>query len=178
MGRGERVITAEMVSERVIAAFEVDRRLPRVRKPKAPGGSHPTVFRSEAERREVAEARKLLCMEDDPEPTIHPTLYEIAQAEEAFEWIAAVASTGSRVVTSTDAEDGRTFKTREVEKASVDMALALRLWGVRKAQPIKTKGKRSLRSISVDLGLMPMDITRRKDKALSLIVERLNSTIH
>jgi hypothetical protein len=60
----------------------------------------------------------------------------------------------------------------------VDMALALRLWGVRKAQPVKTKGKRSLRSISVDLGLMPMDITRRKDKALSLIVERLNSTVH
>jgi hypothetical protein len=69
MDGDERVITADEVSERIVAAFEVDRRLPRNRTPKAPGGSHPTVYRSEDERREVAELRKLLRMEDDPEPT-------------------------------------------------------------------------------------------------------------
>jgi hypothetical protein len=177
-GRGQRVLTEDQVSERVVAAFEVDRRLPRVAKPKAPGGSHPTVYRSEALRFEVAQARKLAGIKDDEPVRIHPTQAEIAQAEEAFEWIAAVASIGSRVITSRDAEDGRIIRTRENDQASLDLALALRVWAARQAEPVKTKGKNSIRSIAAGLGMPPMKLLRRKDKALALIVERLGSTLH
>jgi hypothetical protein len=173
----KRVVTADEISERIVEAFKVDRRLPRVKSPKAPGGSHPTVFRSEKERLEAAEARKLADIEDEP-ITIRPTQAEIAQAEEAFEWISAVASTGSRVITANDDEDGRTIRISENDQASLDIALALRLWAAREAQPVKTKGAKSLRSISASLGMPPMKLIRRKDKALSLIVERLNSATH
>jgi hypothetical protein len=154
------VITAEMVSERVIAAFEVDRRLPRVAGPKAPGGSHPTVFRSEDERREVAELRKLDRIEDEA-PTVPPTRYEIAQADEAFEWMNAVA------------------------RLDADAVKALHLWGRREAQPIKRKGAKSLRSIAADLGIKPMQITRLKNRAIDMIgsmlayrLELNSTTIH
>jgi hypothetical protein len=146
------VITAEQVSERVVAAFEVDRRLPRVRKPKAPGGSHPTIFRSEALRFEVAQARKLAGIEDDETPTLHPTRYEVAEMESAFAWLPALAT---------------------ADREAYD---CLRIWAARQAQPVKTKGKHSIRSIAAGLGMPPMKLLRRKDKALSLIVERLNST--
>jgi hypothetical protein len=177
MAGRRQVITAEQISDRLVEAFKIDARLPRVASPKAPGGSHPTVFRSVALRYEVAQARKLAGIEDDVTVRIHPSAAEIAQAEEAFEWIAAVASTGSRVITAADAEDGRTFRTRESDQASLDMALALRLWAIRKAAPVATKGAKSLRSIADGLGILPMQITHRKDRALSLIVKRLN-TIH
>lgn len=149
------MVTAQQVSDAVVSAFEVDRRLPRVKSPKAPGGSHPPVWRSEQERLEVAQARKADGIQDDEPVRIHPSEAEIAAAEAAFAWLPPVA-----------AENREAYD-------------ALRIWAAREAQPVKTKGKRSLRSIAADLGILPMQITRRKDKALSLIAERLNApTLH
>jgi hypothetical protein len=148
------VITADEVSERVIAAFAIDRRLPRVAKPKAPGGSHPPVWRSEAERLEVAQARKADGIQDDEPVRIHPSEAEIAAAEAAFAWLPPVAA------------------------ANREAYDALRIWAAREAQPVKTKGAKSLRSIAADLGILPMQITRGKNRALALIAERLNSTLH
>jgi hypothetical protein len=86
---------------------------------------------------------------------------------------------GSRVITSVDVSDGRTIRTRENDQASLDLALALRIWAARQAQPVKTKGAKSLRSIAARMGMPPMKLIRRKDKALSIIVEQLNApTIH
>jgi hypothetical protein len=79
----------------------------------------------------------------------HPTKAEIAKMESAFAWLPAVAM---------------------ADREAYD---ALRLWATRMAQPIKLKGAKSLRSISASLGLQTMQIGRRKDRALSLIVERI-----
>jgi hypothetical protein len=149
------VVTAQQVSERVIAAFEVDRRLPRVQKPKAPGGSHPTVFRSEALRFEVAQARKLAGIRDDEPVRIHPSHDEIAEMEAAFAWLPPVAA---------------------ADREAYD---CLRVWAARMAEPVATKGKHSIRSIAASLGMPPMKLLRRKDRALSIIVDRLNvPTLH
>jgi hypothetical protein len=52
----------------------------------------------------------------------------------------------------------------------------LRIWAARMAQPVATKGTHSLRSIAARMGVPPMKLIRRKDHAVALIVERLNST--
>jgi hypothetical protein len=148
------MITAEQVSERVIEAFKIDSRLPRVAKPKAPGGSHPTVYRSEALRFEVAQARKLAGIKDDEPVRVHPTPSEIETMEEALAWLPPVAT---------------------ADRKAYD---ALRIWAVRKAAPVATKGAKSLRSIAAGLDIRPMEITRRKARAIGMIVEQLNSTIH
>lgn len=149
------MITAEEASKQIVEAFAIDRRLPRVAKPKAPGGSHPTVFRSEALRFEVEQARKLAGIKDDETPRIHPSQAEIATMEKTFEWLPALAA---------------------ADREAYD---CLRIWAARQAEPVKTKGKHSARSIAVAMGMPPMKLIRRKDKALSLIVERLNApTLH
>jgi hypothetical protein len=148
------VITAEQISERIIAAFEVDRRLPRVKSPKAPGGSHPAVWRSEEERLEVAQARKAEGIRDDEPVRIHPSHDEIAEMEEAFESLRDLA---------------------RVDREAYD---CLRVWAKRMAEPVATKGAKSLRSIAACLGMPPMKLIRRKDRALDLLVSRENSTLH
>jgi hypothetical protein len=154
-GRGQNQVTADEVSQRVIAAFAVDRRLPRVKSPKAPGGSHPPVWRSEEERLEVAQARKAQGIRDDEPVRIHPSHDEIAEMEGAFAWLPPVAA------------------------ANREAYEALRIWAKRMAEPVATKGKHSLRSIAAGLGMPPMKLIRRKDRALSIIVERLNApTLH
>jgi hypothetical protein len=150
----KRVVTAETVSERMVAAFEVDRRLPRIAKPKAPGGSHPAVFRSHDEIAEVEAARKAAGIKDDETVRVHPTRDEIAEMEKTFAWLPPLA-----------AADYEAYK-------------CLRVWAARMAQPVKTKGKHSMRSIAERLGMPPMKLLRRKDRALDLIVKQQNSTTH
>ena len=62
---------------------------------------------------------------------------------------------------------------RAVARADADAYEALRIWARRMAEPIASHGKRSLRSIATKLGIPPMKLLRRKDKALALIVANL-----
>src|ERR1700677_4098089 len=126
-------ITADMVSERVVAAFAFDRRLPRVVKPKAPGGSHPATFRDREEIAEVEEARRLVGIKDDEAPTIRPSQVEIAEMEVAFEWLYRLATLGSKLRTGADGEC-----IREADPLNLEACIALRHWAARMAEPVKT----------------------------------------
>jgi hypothetical protein len=137
------MLTIETVAKRVVAAFEVDSRLQRVRKPKAPGNAHPAVFRSENERLVVALARKADGIEDD-EPIIPPTREEVATMDETFSWLSALAT------------------------LDLDACLALQAWAKRKAGC-----GRSIRAIAKDMGISAMALLRSKDRAIVLIGSRL-----
>jgi hypothetical protein len=76
---------------------------------------------------------------------IPPQPHELRAMERAFAWLPAVHA------------------------ADKDAHEALRHWCRRMAGD----GKRSLRSIAKSLGLLPMTLLRRKDKALALIVANL-----
>lgn len=138
--------TPQLVAEKLIEAFRIDARLPRVAKPKAPGSAHPQMEYSDEER-ECWEEVKI-------DPTrFHPSFKEIETMEERFEWLYAVAET------------------------NVAAALALRnwiLWAMRGS--IRSGGKKSdasLRSFARKIGVDQSTITRRKDRALSIIVSML-----
>jgi hypothetical protein len=135
------MLTIEATAKRVVDAFEVDRRLPRNRTPKAPGNAHPAVFRSKEERLITALARAADGIVDD-EPSIPPTLAEIAAMEATFAWLLAM----------------RTVWPEEYD--------ALRAWAKRMAGC-----GRSIRSIAKDTGTSAMTLLRRKDRALTLLVE-------
>jgi hypothetical protein len=137
------VETTEQVSERMVEAFKIDRRLPRVQSPKAPGGAHPPIARSTALRYEVAMARKLAGIEDEP-ATIRPTQTEIDAMEKTFALLPDIF-----------AADREGYE-------------CLRVWCARMAEPVKGKGERSLRSIAERLGMPTMKLLRRKDRARSL----------
>lgn len=155
MGGDNQVITADEVSERMIAAFAIDRRLPRVAKPKAPGGSHPAIYRSPELRAEVEAARKLAGIKDDETVRVHPTHDEIAEMKSTFALLPDLAA---------------------ADREAYD---ALRIWAARRAEPVATKGKHSIRSIAAGLGMPPMRLLRMKDRALDLIVKQQNApTLH
>jgi hypothetical protein len=134
------MLTIEATAKRVVDAFAIDRRLPRVRSPKAPGNAHPAVFRSEAERLVVALARKADRIEDD-EPIIPPTKAELTTMDETFSWL------------------------RQLAVVDLDTHDALRAWAKRKAGC-----GRSIRAIAKDMGTSAMTLLRRKDRALALLV--------
>ena len=132
-------MTPEQIANAIVAAFDVDRRLPRVAKPKAPGNSHPTVYRSPELRAEIEAARKFAWIKDDPAP-VRPSPAEIATMESTFARLLRVA-----------AADREAYE-------------ALRAWAARMAG-----GKRSIRSIAAALEISPMQLLRRKDRALRLL---------
>jgi hypothetical protein len=138
-------VSAERVAERLIEAFAVDARLPRVARPRAPG-SHSTVKHS-ADDMAQWEVEKFDA--DKALSRIHPQPDEIAAMERAFDWLPPVA------------------------RADADAYEALRHWCRRMAEPVASHGKRSLRSIAAALGIPPMKLLRRKDKALGIIVANL-----
>jgi hypothetical protein len=75
--------TPEHVAKRLIEAFAVDRRLPRIERPKAPGSAHPQMTYT-AEEMEEWEAIPI-----DPK-RYAPQLAEIAVMERAFDWLQIV----------------------------------------------------------------------------------------
>jgi hypothetical protein len=75
--------TPDHVARRMVEAFRVDRRLPRIERPKAPGSAHPTM---EFSREEIAEWEPI---EIDPS-RFAPTRVEIAAMEAAFAWLLIV----------------------------------------------------------------------------------------
>ena len=72
--------TPDHVAGRLVEAFRVDRRMPRIERPKAPGSAHPTM---EFSREEMAEWEAI---EIDPS-RFAPRRSEIAAMEEAFAWL-------------------------------------------------------------------------------------------
>lgn len=72
--------TLDHVARRLIEAFRIDRRMPRIERPKAPGSAHPTMEYSREEK-EIWET-----VEIDPK-RFAPTPAEIAAMETAFGWL-------------------------------------------------------------------------------------------
>jgi Domain of unknown function (DUF6362) len=72
--------TPEHVAKRLIEAFAIDRRLPRIERPKAPGSAHPQMTYT-AEEMEEWEAIPI-----DPK-RFAPQRDEIAVMERAFDWL-------------------------------------------------------------------------------------------
>jgi hypothetical protein len=76
-------LTADVVAERLIEAFAINRRLPRIERPRAPG-SHMRVVHSRADVKDW-EVEEL-------DPTrLPPTPPEIVAMERAFSWLLPVA---------------------------------------------------------------------------------------
>jgi hypothetical protein len=77
-------LTADAIAERLIEAFAVNRRLPRIERPRAPG-SHMRVVHSRADMKEW-EIEELDPARLPPQPA------EIAAMEQAFAWLRPVAA--------------------------------------------------------------------------------------
>jgi hypothetical protein len=75
--------TPEHVGKRLIEAFAVDRRLPRIERPKAPGSAHPQMTYT-AEEMEEWEAIPIDPKRFAPQPD------ELAAMEAAFDWLQIV----------------------------------------------------------------------------------------
>jgi len=75
--------TPDHVARRLVEAFRIDRRMPRIERPKAPGSAHPAM---EFSREEMAEWGAI---EIDPSRFL-PTRPEIVAMEEAFAWLLIV----------------------------------------------------------------------------------------
>lgn len=79
--------TPDHVASRLIEAFRVDRRMPRIERPKSPGSAHPAM---EFSREEMDEWEAI---EIDPS-RFAPRWDEIAAMEEAFAWLLIVRKVG------------------------------------------------------------------------------------
>lgn len=80
------VWTPEHVALRLVEAFRIDKRLPRVASPKAPGSAHPQMEYSDEEKAEWE------TIPYDPSRS-YPTPTELTTMEECFEWLYSVAAT-------------------------------------------------------------------------------------
>jgi hypothetical protein len=133
------VWTPSHVSLRLIEAFRIDKRLPRVASPKAPGSAHPQIEYTDEERAEWE------TIPYDPSRA-YPSPAEIATMEECFGWLSALA----------------------VLDLNACLALrmwALRMAGGN----TNRSGVRSLAGTARSLGIAKSTMTERKDRAISLI---------
>jgi hypothetical protein len=80
------VWTPQHVALRLIEAFRIDKRLPRVASPKNPGSAHPQMEYSDEEKAEWEH------IPYDPSRA-YPTPAELTTMEERFEWLYSVAET-------------------------------------------------------------------------------------
>lgn len=78
------VWTPEHVARRLVEAFRIDRRLPRIERPKAPGSAHPQIEYTEEER----EAWEVIPLDM---ARIAPSLEEIETMDACFAWLAMVS---------------------------------------------------------------------------------------
>ncbi len=137
--------TPDHVARRLIEAFRVDRRMPRIESPKQPGSAHPSIEYSREEM-EIWETVPI-----DPSRFI-PTRAEIDVMETAFGWLTRMSVIDFDGVVALRVWALRTAggKTRRGSAASV-------------------------RTLARKLGVADTTLLRRKDRALSSIASTLNA---
>lgn len=137
--------TPTHVARRLIEAFRVDRRMPRIERPKSPGSAHPAMEYSREEM-EIWETVPL-----DPSRFI-PTHPEIDLMETAFAWL--------QIINRTDFDGLVALRIWAIRMSS---------------GATRRGSGTSVRAIACKLGVSHIKLLRRKDCALSAIASELNA---
>ncbi|MGH6823470.1 MAG: hypothetical protein ACREC4_08270 [Methylocella sp.] len=139
---------AGLVGKRLVEAFAVLDRTPRVPGPRAPGGNWPrtvTEWADQLAHAELEESERRTRGEEANRSVIYPSAAEITHMETAFGWLS------------------------EMRAKDSGMALVATLWAMRAARG------RSIRRLCAEQHWVPYVFFRKRAKALEFVAAMLNA---